>query len=1459
MNKQTPLSAPIANPAPSGGPDPLAELLQRLGALVAEGQQIGRRALRTLFEEVFCAPEGPGSWDWRLAQDLVEAAIAGQLAIKPAMTLAEALAPERLMPPASHRSEDQVLMQQFSTPPAVAVLAARACALRPGQVVLEPSAGTGLLAAQAQAAGADLRLNERDPKRAALAALALRAEVTLHDAIRIADLTGIRADRVLMNPPFTTSDRRRGKRCEWADHLASAWTCLKPGGRLVAILPAKAFARGAEDPHLPTGAWLRAAIALPRSAFRASGTTMPVRLVVLDSGGGADEAEGRPVVTDSLGEVEELLSRLPMPCALPELAGDQRAARGTVTGARPRSGLQLGRSKPKAPSPARTIVQASRPSTEVVTYHGAPEPGHHATHGLYQPWRPAITVSGAKPHPTPLVVSSAMAAICPPVPDVEIRLPAHVLSQGLLSDAQAETLVLASGAFARDLPGAYTADPETGAMTAVPDGVDGQGARYRQGFFLGDGTGVGKGRQVAALFLTAQGEGVTRGIWISKSDTLIEDARRDWQALGGDPRVILAQSAWKPDAPITALSGIIFTTYATLRQEGRGDTPSRLDQLVAWAGLGFDGVIAFDEAHAMANAQASRDGPQGRLRQGSKQGLAGIRLQARLARARVVYVSATGASAVAALAFAPRLGLWGASGTAFADARDFIAAMEAGGVATLEMICRDLARLGLYQARALSFEGVEYAPLEHKLTPRDIATWDAWAEAFLVLHKNLDAALKATGVLDGDGACHNGAAKGAALSAFESMKQRFFGQLLMAMKMPALIAAIAEDLEDGRAAVVQIVSTSEAVLGRAVAALSAEEIAAGEIEVSPADLVMDYVAASFPVTAMSLTIDADGREIAEPIFDAAGHPVISREAARLRDAFLERLGTLPEIGGAIDTLIAAFGADAVAECTGRSQRLLPDPEDPGRRRVVRRPAGANSAAAARFQEGAKQILVFSEAGGTGRSYHADLAAGNQRRRVHYLLEPGWRADIAIQGLGRTHRSNQAMPPVFRPVTTDVKGERRFLSTIARRLDALGALTRGQRETGGQNMFRAEDNLESPEAAAALRIFFTRLARGETRSVDLATFIEITGLDRILDANGGLSEDLPPMRRFLNRLLALKIDMQNRIFDEFFAIVAARVEAARQAGTLDLGIETLRADSLAIAERRVLATDPGSGASTDLVVLERRHENRVRDLGPYETARERGLVRAFVNARSGRAALAEAGPMLVHEDGRTEATIRLMRPFATETVTGEAFDGSHWELATDAEFDAAWAAEVDAAPEYQTDRITMVTGLLLPHWHLLPDEDVRVRRAVLDDGQVLLGRIVRPQDITCLCRALGAEVPAVCAADVMESLRAGAAALLGQGRSLRRATIAGGQRIELTGAEPRRSRLAEGARLVDRDRAPPHPDLSPDARERPACPSGTLLGPGALAAGDVTPDCAPKDEEGRSAGRRLFHRQSGEKE
>ena len=255
--------------------------------------------------------------------------------------------------------------------------------------------------------------------------------------------------------------------------------------------------------------------------------------------------------------------------------------------------------------------------------------------------------------------------------------------------------------------------------------------------------------------------------------------------------------------------------------------------------------------------------------------------------------------------------------------------------------------------------------------------------------------------------------------------------------------------------------------------------------------------------------------MSRPVFDADRNPVLCQEAVAKRDALIQRLGSLPPVQSALDQIVHRFGHDNVAEVTGRSRRVLRITDAKGERLALRsRPCLGQPRRDRRLHgQREKRILVFSMAGGTGRSYHADLSTANTERRIHYLLEPGWRADQAIQGLGRTHRTHQASAPLFRPVATDVKGERRFIATIARRLDSLGAITRGQRDSqtamggGDAALFRASDNLESPYARSALRQFYIALWRGHIDGWSLADFEEATGLK--LTWEGSLKEELPP--------------------------------------------------------------------------------------------------------------------------------------------------------------------------------------------------------------------------------------------------------------------------------------------------------------------------------------------------------------
>ena len=70
-----------------------------------------------------------------------------------------------------------------------------------------------------------------------------------------------------------------------------------------------------------------------------------------------------------------------------------------------------------------------------------------------------------------------------------------------------------------------------------------------------------------------------------------------------------------------------------------------------------------------------------------------------------------------------------------------------------------------------------------------------------------------------------------------------------------------------------------------------------------------------------------------------------------------------------------------------------------------------------------------------------------------------------------------------------------------------------------------------------------------------------------------------MPRFLNRLLALPIAEQNQLFAELEQRIASNIEQAIEAGSYEVGVETVTADSLAIAGRETLCEHPGTGVAT----------------------------------------------------------------------------------------------------------------------------------------------------------------------------------------------------------------------------------------------------------------------------------------
>ena len=126
-----------ANPTLSISDANLTSALAQIGAEI-DHQPLRSSALARIMRETFHGSDTGGAWDWRKAYDLMQAA-AVQVLLREACTAGD-IAAARLLASRllteTRRSEQQIRLQQFSTPLPFAALAVRAAAVRKGETEL---------------------------------------------------------------------------------------------------------------------------------------------------------------------------------------------------------------------------------------------------------------------------------------------------------------------------------------------------------------------------------------------------------------------------------------------------------------------------------------------------------------------------------------------------------------------------------------------------------------------------------------------------------------------------------------------------------------------------------------------------------------------------------------------------------------------------------------------------------------------------------------------------------------------------------------------------------------------------------------------------------------------------------------------------------------------------------------------------------------------------------------------------------------------------------------------------------------------------------------------------------------------------------------------------------------------------------------------------------------------------
>lgn len=1292
-------------------------------------------------------------------------------------------------------------------------------------------------------------VNELAPRRAAILNELGFDRVFTENAEQLNNILpqDVKPTVVVMNPPFSaTAGRVKGQRktANATVHIEQALKRLQPGGRLVAIV-----GKGMAADRPAFEAWwnkirenfdVLANVGISGQEYAKYGTTFDNQIVIIDKPLDPSTKESIIEVREDVNKVEELIDLLTgvrnartdtskqksteqgkqKGAAIPEtepgrsdtlqppiggvVAGAQpgrlgrkadadsggdeglgAGERDEVSGAKPRDegtgrpgAVATGQKQPtRVGRPDRaddtrqtgddtsTIPPEAVESLTVEQREAVEKRSNELTDSVYDAYRPVkVKIPNAKEHPGKLVESAAMASVEPIDPAYSPRIPERAVKSGKISIAQLEAVVYAGQAHSELLPNGS-----------------------RKGFFIGDGTGVGKGREIAAIIWDNWNQGRRKALWISQNSPLMKDAKRDISGVGWDPALLFDIGKAKLQDSLSQKEGIGFLGYGVLRSGKTigGKEVSRLNQLMKWLGKDFDGCIIFDESHNMGNALPVR-GKRGTTKP-STTALTGVELQRLLPKARVVYVSATGATEVMNLAYAERLGLWGDK-TPFPTATHFVSSISSGGITAMELVAMNMKANGVYTARSLAYDDVKYERLEHPLTGDQRQIYDELAGAWQIAQRAIDAAMATTGITgvgaSGGQVTLNPTAKSHVVAQFWGTNQRFWNQVITAMQMPSVVQAIEEDLKAGRAPLVQLIDTNEAAQERSISRLE-EEDSLEDLDITPREMLIEYVNNSFPIYQFETYTDDQGNERSRLVRDSNGDPVINPEAVEMRDELLMKIAAVRVPDGPLEILLDHFGVDQVAEITGRTRRVVYKDTAEGRKRVVEPWSKTKGTADAdAFMADKKKILVFSRAGGTGRSYHADRTEKNTRLRRHYLVQAGWRADVAVQGLGRSHRTNQEQAPEWVLVTTNLEGQRRFISSIARRLSQLGALTKGSRETGNQGLFNARDNLESIEAVGAFHQLLEDLHEGSVSDITMSKFIESTGLDKIIDQDTGALNvsQLPAITQFLNRILNMKIEMQNKVFGEFLKRLNVKVATAIEKGTLDVGVETIRAKSTEKVNEQDVYQDEKTKAKATYVEVELTHDAKLLTFNQSQAHNQFGYAQ---NIKSGRIWA------LAHRRDKTDAVTGGISSQYTaiganhnyHTITeADVNNPEKYNKLSNREAEPLWNADYEAAPKEIKERVHMITGAVLPIWDRLPTGTAKIYRLQVD-GKNIIGRVIGKKNLDETLRKLGAQRKAgqYKTDDVFDNvLSRGYKYGLSNGWNIQRRKVADDFRIEIKG-------------------------------------------------------------------------------
>ena len=588
-----------------------------------------------------------------------------------------------------------------------------------------------------------------------------------------------------------------------------------------------------------------------------------------------------------------------------------------------------------------------------------------------------------------------------------------------------------------------------------------------QAMIIGDQTGVGKGRQMAALIRWAVKRG-EKPVFITQKADLFSDIYRDLVDVGsGDlvPFIFNSPTGENKGEMVDANGKVVHKGLSDAKMKkvlATGKLPDNYDYAVlTYSQVNTGDAVSQEEAKAAAKKSGTRtkksksDGkptPKATfLRAIAKDNYlfldeshtaagtsnTGAYLQSILRGAKAAtFASATFAKRPDTM---PLYAIRTAMSQAKVEPDKMIGIIEKGGVTLQEIMSRELTNAGqmVRRERDMSDVRTDWKTIDDAETvKRARDNYDSTITAFNAIIKfqedyvkplidNLDQELavyaESAGIKRGTNRL------GVDNVPFASKTYNYTKQLMLALKVDAIVDEVDAEIKAGRHPVIALESTMES---------SIKDYAAGEVIDEPTfsasllrglDSVMQYTVK-----------DENGKES-----HAYYTPAQLGEAGEKAYYDLQRLireSTSDIFISPLDAIIERLHEKGykVGELTGRNSYVE---RDAGGNVVVRRRTDKDKKRMQReFNNGELDVLILNKSASTGISLHASEKFSDQRQRTMIIAQPLSDINDYMQMIGRIDRTGQVHRGYYINLGLPVPAENRFLMMLSTKLKSLNANT-----------------------------------------------------------------------------------------------------------------------------------------------------------------------------------------------------------------------------------------------------------------------------------------------------------------------------------------------------------------------------------------------------------------------------------